>query len=60
MEKQVNKYTVEQLKGMADVVMMADDFGDPRALQLYITLSAITGIEPLDVRDRVRRLADGN
>ncbi len=53
------RYTKEQLKGMAEIVMQDDAAGGIRTFQLLIVMSQITGLHPNVVRDRIRRLAGG-
>ncbi len=58
-ESWLARYTQEQLKGMAEIVMQDDAAGGIRTFQLLIMMSQITGIHPNEVRARIRRLAEG-
>lgn len=53
------KYTKEQLKKMAEVVLQDNAVGGFRSFYLFITMSNITGLHPNVVRDRIRMLAEG-
>lgn len=49
----MSRYTSQRLAEMARTVREAAERGDDRAFRLYLTISAITGIAPNDVRDRI-------
>jgi len=55
----VSKYTDEQLKDMAQQTLEAERLGDPRVVHLYIVAAMQAGMDPVTVRERIRRLADG-
>ena len=53
----MSKYNPEQVKEMAQIVMTDHDANGHRALRLFLTISALTGIDANTVRDRIRFLA---
>lgn len=52
----MSRYSPEALSEMADTVIKADERQDPRALLLYMTISGITGLDPMIIKERIRRL----
>jgi hypothetical protein len=51
------KYTREQLRSKAKLAMVAKEQGDPRWLQLILTLSGRLNSSPVAIEARIRRLA---
>ena len=52
------RYSTEALKAMASTVMVHDAHDDPRALQLYITIAMITGLDANYVKAQIQELAN--
>lgn len=52
------KYTPEALTAMATMVLSEENSGSNRPLHLYIVVSQRTGLQPLEVRERVKQLAN--
>ena len=47
----------ERLTVMARTVVLADQCADPRALTLYMVMSALTGLDPNKIRARIQEMA---
>jgi hypothetical protein len=56
---EISKYTPEQIRQMALTTMAALAQHDPRGLELVMTLSFATGIDPNECIDRIKELAHG-
>lgn len=54
-----SKYSSEQLKAMATIVLEEENQMSNRPLHLYITVSQRTGIPPMEVRERIIQYARG-
>lgn len=52
----MSKYT-KQLKEMAEQYVDAKNRNDPRCLELMMTMSMITGINPAEVDRKIRHFA---
>jgi hypothetical protein len=55
----MSRYSPDQLKAMATIVLDAEGQRDPRPLHLYIVVAQHTGIQPMEVRERIIALAEG-
>ena len=51
------RYTREQLRGMARIVMADQAAGSKRALQFTLTMSLRTNLDPQNVWARIQELA---
>jgi len=55
----VSRYTNEELQDMAKEFVACEAKTDQRSLQVVLMISAITGIEPPEVRTRIHRMSRG-
>ena len=50
----MSRYSAEELSFMARQVRLAEERGSDRAFRLYLTIADVTGMDPNQVRQRVR------